>query len=216
MEAKIKEIFTSIQGEGPFVGYKQLFVRFCGCNLKCAYCDTDFEPDGAKTYTASELAGIINKCTDCHSVSFTGGEPLLYQEFLSELILKINLPVYLETNGTLYDKFEASMFDFVSADIKLPSVTGMKPLWEEHEKFFSKAKNIFGKVVFNEDITDDEIERACEICRKNNAEMILQPQMKGDRCVCSPELIKKTLDKALKIYPKVRVIPQVHKYLALD
>ena len=27
-KAKIKEIFTSIQGEGPFIGYKQLFIRF--------------------------------------------------------------------------------------------------------------------------------------------------------------------------------------------
>ena len=39
---KVKEIFASIQGEGPYVGYKQLFVRFCNCNLKCNYCDTEF------------------------------------------------------------------------------------------------------------------------------------------------------------------------------
>ena len=39
---KIKEIFESIQGEGPYVGYKQLFIRFCNCNLKCNYCDTEF------------------------------------------------------------------------------------------------------------------------------------------------------------------------------
>ena len=42
---KIKEIFESIQGEGPYVGYKQLFVRFCNCNLKCNYCDTEFSSD---------------------------------------------------------------------------------------------------------------------------------------------------------------------------
>ena len=43
MEAKINEIFSSIQGEGPIVGYKQLFIRFCGCNLHCDYCDTEFQ-----------------------------------------------------------------------------------------------------------------------------------------------------------------------------
>ena len=61
--AKIREIFTSIQGEGPFVGYKQLFVRFSKCNLNCKYCDTDFspefEPDEEELY--SELKGKIYK-----------------------------------------------------------------------------------------------------------------------------------------------------------
>ncbi|MCK5661099.1 MAG: 7-carboxy-7-deazaguanine synthase QueE, partial [Methanosarcinales archaeon] len=36
----IYEIFNSIQGEGPYVGMRQVFVRFCGCNLACEYCDT--------------------------------------------------------------------------------------------------------------------------------------------------------------------------------
>ena len=41
-KVRVKELFTSIQGEGPFIGYKQLFIRFCGCNLTCSYCDTDY------------------------------------------------------------------------------------------------------------------------------------------------------------------------------
>ena len=41
---KIKEIFESIQGEGLYIGSKQLFIRFCACNLKCKYCDTPFLP----------------------------------------------------------------------------------------------------------------------------------------------------------------------------
>ena len=43
--AFIKEIFTSVQGEGFFIGEKQIFIRFCGCNLKCDYCDTNFEKE---------------------------------------------------------------------------------------------------------------------------------------------------------------------------
>ena len=43
--AIIKEIFSSIQGEGPYIGEKQLFIRFCGCNLNCAYCDTNFKKE---------------------------------------------------------------------------------------------------------------------------------------------------------------------------
>ncbi len=38
--AHIQEIFNSIQGEGIFIGLRQVFLRFCGCNLNCSYCDT--------------------------------------------------------------------------------------------------------------------------------------------------------------------------------
>ncbi len=40
MKAPIREIFVSVQGEGPYVGYRQAFVRFPKCNLECLYCDT--------------------------------------------------------------------------------------------------------------------------------------------------------------------------------
>ncbi|HEX7627465.1 MAG TPA: 7-carboxy-7-deazaguanine synthase QueE, partial [Candidatus Methanoperedens sp.] len=40
MPAYINEIFNSIQGEGPYAGMRQVFVRFEKCQLHCAYCDT--------------------------------------------------------------------------------------------------------------------------------------------------------------------------------
>jgi len=40
--ANLSEIFSSIQGEGPYIGCKQIFIRFSDCNLDCDYCDTDF------------------------------------------------------------------------------------------------------------------------------------------------------------------------------
>ena len=74
MKTKINEIFSSIQGEGPVVGYKQLFIRFCGCNLNCAYCDTEF--DIGKEYSPQELFKKISTEYDLktfHSISLTGG-----------------------------------------------------------------------------------------------------------------------------------------------
>ncbi|PLX95348.1 MAG: 7-carboxy-7-deazaguanine synthase QueE, partial [Desulfuromonas sp.] len=38
------ELFSSIQGEGVFLGERQAFLRLAGCNLDCAYCDTPFVP----------------------------------------------------------------------------------------------------------------------------------------------------------------------------
>lgn len=217
METSIKEIFASIQGEGPYIGYKQLFIRFCGCNLNCNYCDTEFGVSDSKKYSVNELANIVNDNLDCHSVSLTGGEPLLNVKFMKEFLPKCGLPVYLETNGTLYKEL-AEIIDFVtyiSADIKLPSCTGLKPLWKEHDKFFNIASKqiLFAKVVFGKGVTDDEIKQACELCSKYDIELVLQPKMNGVIPEVKSDFMEKVLDKALKYYKKVRLIPQVHKFI---
>ena len=216
-KATIKEIFTSIQGEGPYMGYKQLFVRFSGCNLNCNYCDTDFSNDNSQKYTADELARIVKKNTDCHSVSLTGGEPLLHTEFLKEFLPTSTLPVYLETNSTLPDKLEECIdyIDYISADIKLPSCTGSEEIWHIHENFMDIAseKDLFIKVVFDENITEDEILKTAAIAAKHRVELILQPKMNGNNISVDSDFIYKILLRFLDKYKKVRVIPQVHKFL---
>jgi len=217
---KVKEIFTSVQGEGNYVGYKQLFIRLCGCNLHCSYCDTDFEVNGAKEYSTEELLKICADNSDCHSVSITGGEPLLHTDFIKEIGEKCNLPLYLETNGVLYENLKEVIdyITYVAADIKLPSAAGLSPMWEEHEKFLEIAseKEVFAKVVFDENITDFEIHKITHLCKKFDIELILQPKMSGNNLNLSPEFMRKTLDKCLKIHTKTRLIPQVHKFLNIE
>ena len=166
---KINEIFESIQGEGLYAGYKQLFIRFCGCNLKCAYCDTDFA-DG-KYYTPQELHDFVMENYDLskiHSISLTGGEPLLSVEFLKEFLplLYGKAKIYLETNATLAENFEEirNYVDIVSADIKLMSTTGYDTL-ALHKNFFESCYGIetFAKIVFDGDITEPEIEYCANI-----------------------------------------------------
>jgi len=214
MNTKIREIFASIQGEGPYIGYKQLFVRFCGCNLHCGYCDTEFDIKNSKEYSVDELLDIVKENSDCHSVSLTGGEPLLSIGFLKEFCSKCGSPLYLETNGTLYRNLEEVIewIDYVAADIKLPSCTGLKPLWEEHDKFFEIAskKKLFAKMVFDNHLTDDELKKACSLCKKYDIELILQPKMVGNTPAVSAEFMQQTLDKSSG---KVRLIPQVHKFI---
>ena len=221
---KVKEIFTSIQGEGPYVGYKQLFIRLCGCNLNCSYCDTEFDIDDSKEYSIKELIDICNENSDCHSVSLTGGEPLLHSEFIKEFgrecnLYKFNLPLYLETNGTLAEKLYEVIdyITYISADIKLPSATGLKPLWEEHEEFFKAGvqKELFAKVVFDKNINDFEIHKITHLCKKFNVELILQPMMMGKYPSVGSEFMQEVLGKCLKIYPNTRLIPQVHKFIGV-
>lgn len=218
--AKIREIFESIQGEGPYVGEKQLFIRFCGCNLNCNYCDTDFDVVKSQDYTPTELLEEITKLDDIFTVSLTGGEPLMSAAFLMEflpLLKGAGHSVYLETNGTLPDKLEQVIdyVDVIAADIKLESATGVKTDFDEYKKFFTLGakKEIFAKIVFNENITDEEIKTSVDIANVADCVVILQPEMKGNSFAVSPEKREKVFEKFYKLYRNVRLIPQVHKFM---
>ena len=56
MQAGVSEIFSSIQGEGKYVGCRQLFIRLIGCNMDCPYCDTD------KLAHSNLVPCVLEKC----------------------------------------------------------------------------------------------------------------------------------------------------------
>ena len=153
MTGRISEIFSSIQGEGVYAGQKQIFVRFSGCNLNCAYCDTDF--NSFQEYESNALYSKIESFGgEIHSVSFTGGEPLLQKDFLKEslpLVKEGGYKTYLETNGTLPESLDELIenVDIVAMDIKLPSSGGLNDFWQAHRDFLSIAqrREVFIKAV---------------------------------------------------------------------
>ena len=217
---KVRELFASIQGEGPLVGYKQVFVRLCGCNLKCSYCDTDFDARNAKEYTVDELAKYVNSHLECNSVSLTGGEPLLHVEFIKEFAKKSKLPIYLETNATLHEQLRdvIDCVDYISADIKLPSATNLAPQWETHDKFFGVAreKDFYVKVVFDSNITEEEVEQVLKLAEKYAVELDLQPMMIGKTPSVKSEFMQDVLDRFLQKHKRTRLIPQVHKFIDVE
>jgi len=134
-KARITEMFTSIQGEGLYVGERQLFIRFHGCNLSCRFCDEKRkEKDAFSEYEASELIKEII-ISGKRNISLTGGEPLLQADFLKEMLpalKKEGKRIYLETNGILTAGLLKILkyVDIISMDFKLPSSTGLKPYWD--------------------------------------------------------------------------------------
>lgn len=213
---KIKEIFTSIQGEGPYIGQKHIFVRFCKCNLNCDFCDTDFAPKDAKSYTSEELFLELDKI-NCNTISFTGGEPLMDVEFLKEFLksykVGLNKKIYLETNGILYEELSKIIdyVDIISMDIKLESATGQRARYIHNEKFLEIAtkKETFIKVVFDKNIIQEEIDFCVKSAKKYNIPLILQPKMPMEEGF----EFEKIYDKFYEQYEKVFLIPQVHKFL---
>lgn len=228
-KAKIIEIFTSIQGEGPYVGVKQLFIRFCGCNLDCKYCDTnEFSNENYLELTPEELKEEIKEfdLKTIHSISLTGGEPLIWADFLCEFLPIIkqsfNGKIYLETNTTLKENLEKiiNFIDIISADIKLPSASGIENSFAVHDEFFKVAKKynseLFAKIVFDENILEDEISHCIKLAEKYNLELILQPKTKDDKVSISQETILEIFNKFLNKHYNTRVIPQVHKFLGVE
>ena len=216
---KITEIFESIQGEGLNIGEKHLFIRLLGCNLKCKYCDTNILDDKKTvTLTKSALFDEI-KHYSANTISFTGGEPLLQSEFLKDFLSEnkksLKKKIYLETNGSLpYNLRDVIEYiDVVAMDIKLESAAGQKNDFSVNDEFLLVARDseVFAKVVFDENITDKEILEIANLGIKHGIEIILQPKIP----------ISKNLDmtgifqKLYKKYSRIRLIPQVHKYLNL-
>jgi 7-carboxy-7-deazaguanine synthase len=94
----VKEIFLTIQGEGPWAGRPALFVRFAGCNLRCTFCDTNFA--GGKEYTLQQLTHAILD-TGCKRVVLTGGEPMLQNVLALVRSIGHELVWQVETAGTV-------------------------------------------------------------------------------------------------------------------
>jgi organic radical activating enzyme len=170
-EAPVSEIFASIQGEGPWVGQRHIFVRFVGCDIACRYCDTPAafqnEPGRSgscraqrnpstfdyeffpRTLTPGRLTELCSRLTvpgpGKPVLSLTGGEPLLHHAFLASWLPGIRhlFSIYLETNGIHDDPMKEirGLVDIVSMDLKLPSATGLKPFWHEHKQFLAAVQD---------------------------------------------------------------------------
>jgi organic radical activating enzyme len=97
---KINEIFHSLQGEGFHSGTPAVFVRFSGCNLRCAFCDTQHQ--AGEMLSLQEIVDEVNKYPNAPLLVLTGGEPSLFidEAFVAELKQKTHKTIAIETNGT--------------------------------------------------------------------------------------------------------------------
>lgn len=121
LELKACETFSTIQGEGKYIGYPSFFIRTTGCNLRCAWkddegitlCDTpytSFEPEVGKPYTAQNTESFLLRNLGVRHIVISGGEPCIQRKalvhYLNEaqaLFMDSRVDVItIETNGTIF------------------------------------------------------------------------------------------------------------------
>ena len=199
MKSYISEIFSSIQGEGPYIGERHLFLRFCDCHRDCIYCDTNTKR--TESVMIEKIAGsgeiehipnplsvdevlnwidVLDAKNNNKRISLTGGAPLLQAKFLSQLLPKLvekGYSNYLETVGDLTDQFKTIVeyIDIVAMDVKLSSVTLDKNIFSQHWKFLSYMKNqnvdYFIKLIVSNETDEYELMEAVKgICKHGGKE----------------------------------------------
>jgi 7-carboxy-7-deazaguanine synthase len=155
---QIAETFYSIQGEGEWTGAPMFFIRLANCNLRCAFCDTDYTQK-----TAMSIHELVTKAAEvpARKVVITGGEPLLQDtQPLVVALRKAGFKVHLETNGTLPSHYD---WDWIAVSPKSPvyklnhQIMAMAseikflvgiPNWEEYIHAVVDGLNLHGRILW--------------------------------------------------------------------
>jgi 7-carboxy-7-deazaguanine synthase len=236
------EIFSAIQGEGVFVGERQLFVRLGGCDLRCTWCDSPHTHAVHSDYRVEKRSGqrdfveavnpvsgdqllhyieALNQTFPHHSLSLTGGEPLLQSRFLETWLPQVSLPVYLETGGHRPQELSKVLayLSWISMDIKLPSSCG-ESQWRAHDAFLTVASqgkaSLITKWVVTTDTTLEDLDQATDLLVKHSSDIpvVLQPVTPlSGRLAPSPTQVLDWQTRLRQRLTSVRVIPQTHKML---
>ncbi len=198
MKTYLSEIFSSIQGEGPYVGERHLFVRFCGCHRDCIYCDTPTErsetvlvetdpgsgnfeqvPNPLTVEQVMELIRKVDSKQTNRRISLTGGAPLLQAHYLRELLPHLcgdDYSIYLETAGDLPQQLKSVIewIDVVAMDVKLSSVSHEKNSFPAHWQFLKTCRDfdveVFAKLVLSAETHEGELMEAAKSIKKVGGE----------------------------------------------
>lgn len=258
-KAPLIEIFHSVQGEGRFVGASMAFLRVATCPLRCLYCDTPNsytaparfpvrlgvrdlqEPNPVAADRAAELVRqVLGSCepgAKAHRVSVTGGEPLVFPEFVRDLgrcVRSKGVRLHLETAAIDPDALAQCIdqVDHLSADYKLPETLGApakaelalspgRSYGEQHRRCIELAQRrsatVDVKIVLTDKVSDQSFEQAlAELAPlRDKLLLVLQPVTPFGpvtRSVARADL-ERFLAMAHRRQFDVRVLPQVHKQL---
>ncbi len=224
---RVNHIFYSLQGEGYNTGRAAVFVRFAGCNLRCPFCDTQFD-----SFTEMTVDDIIATMTTVIAASthdganpartatialpqtsrllavLTGGEPTLQvDETLVERLHAEGYEVAMESNGTRPAPRNLDWLTVSPKSIPLP-----------FHKEGKKADEL--KVVFDEHTNPDTFLSSLFSFHTHNGEDYLQPWLFLQPCDTGDTernaAIMETCVDYIKQHPQWRLSLQTHKLIGIE
>ena len=231
--ARVSEIFTSIEGEGIFVGKKTMFIRLSGCHLKCRWCDTKYALplDSGTDYQIDEIKDLIIKELRpfTYKVNFTGGEPLLQTEAVIELAdfikKQTNLKTYMESSCFDSELFSKVLpyIDICKIEFKTDDSNVVED--EEYDNLLlneirclelavESNKATYIKIVVTNSTNLESFKNLVykiskRIKPSDILGFIIQPSFGIDQPTVNKLL--DTYDIVEPMFPEVRIIPQLHK-----
>ena len=183
-----------MQGEGYHSGTPAVFVRFSGCNLRCAFCDTQHQ-EGVMMLL-QKIVDEVNKYPNAQLVVLTGGEPSMFidEAFVAELKQKTSKKIAIETNGT---RPLPNNLDWVTLSPKSAFEGG------DLEPCQLKSCDELKVVFLGQDLSQyDGIEAKHRFLQPCFVEDLEQCQANMQACV-----------EAVKTYPNWRLSLQIHRVL---
>lgn len=143
----VSEIFYSIQGEGPLIGWPSIFVRFSGCNLRCQWgknkCDTPYtswnpEVNMRTIQDVVEIIGLLSEKHECDNIIITGGEPTIQNlDPLCDILRQQGYLQSIETNGT------GSIPEQIDLIVCSPKLSDSTPEQEPQKTLHTKNRKLF-------------------------------------------------------------------------
>lgn len=224
----VNEIFSSIQGEGMYMGRPAIFVRFAGCNVHCEFCDTAYAQTcitAVDIHPGELKERIVKELGDCLAtlVVFTGGEPLLQCHEMNVTIQQLlrdipYLTIQVETSGSVepYEETGAQELFSLGVDISLSP----KKLDFMHPEWLAVASQLKVLVDFDGPIVPDNFQDLGMMLRihrahgkRGNNRIYFQPVALGGpkRLSIPADCIHKAIELARQYNGYLGV--QLHKYL---
>ena len=198
IKIKVSEIFTSFQGEGPYVGTPATFLRLYGCNLDCEWCDTDIST--YEMLSVDDVAEILLTQMEFNNIKtliITGGEPTLQMEEIKRLIKELpdDIRIQMETNG--------SIFEYI------PEIEYVISPKEDKEKVFKNYyayENTFFKFVIT---SQDDLDEVIALKEKYDYDKPIWLQGEFSKDAEMADLIRENFPRL----ENVKLSVQTHKYL---
>jgi len=183
------EIFRSIQGEGVNSGITASFLRLAFCNLKCSWCDTRYSWDWQHydqnteviKMNSTDVAEHIRALGTKHLI-VTGGEPLIQQKDLCELLASLKREKYyveVETNGTISPTDEIiPLVDQWNVSPKLENSGTLSSIREipDAYRMFASLQSSYFKYVIQSENDLKEVHSLVHKYRVSPARVLLMPE----------------------------------------